>query len=315
MVPYLQQLLMRLGEGISHLDEQRLNRHRLWIASKQQSDGGFPGRDAGSDLYYTSFALRSLALLDGLGGSVATRVAQFLQARLGGQETVLDFLSLLYSGFLLRTATGLDVFSHLPADWLNRVAHWLESLRRDDGGFAKGPDGQAGSTYHSFLVLLTLQLIDKPLSEPNRLVEFLLRQRAPEGGFLEIRVAKRAGTNPTAAAVAALEILGALTEEIRQETIVFLTEMQTEEGGLRANGRIPVADLLSTFTGAWTMDRLGALDAIDLHRLHDYVRRLEGDQGGFRAGEFDTTNDVEYTFYGLGTLALVTPRIQGREPL
>ena len=44
--------------------------------------------------------------------------------------------------------------------------------------------------------------------------------------------------------------------------IDFLTEMRSEEGGLRANGRIPIADLLSTFTGGWTLYQLGALDRL-----------------------------------------------------
>jgi geranylgeranyl transferase type-2 subunit beta len=305
MIPYLQQLLVRLASGIAQLPEEQRDRHCRWILGCQEPDGGFAGRHPGSDLYYTSFALRSLALLGGLNPQTAARCGSYLRTRLHGFETILDTLSLLYSGFLLRTATGTDVFADLPDTWRGQVARGLEALRASDGGYSKSPQGYAGSTYHSFLVLLALELLEVPTPEPERLVSFLLQQRAADGGFLEIRVAKRAGTNPTAAAIGALEILGALTEEIRRETIDFLADMQTDEGGLRANSRIPVADLLSTFTGLWTLERLGARDAVDLRSLKRYVLSLESEHGGFAGAVLDSGRDVEYTFYGIATLGLV----------
>jgi geranylgeranyl transferase type-2 subunit beta len=81
--------------------------------------------------------------------------------------------------------------------------------------------------------------------------------------------------------------------------------MQTDEGGLRANTRIPIADLLSTFTGMLTLADLGSFDMIDRAAARRYVDALELDGGGFRGAEWDPAHDVEYTFYGLGALALV----------
>jgi hypothetical protein len=37
-----------------------------------------------------------------------------------------------------------------------------------------------------------------------------------------------------------------------------------------------------------------------------YVRSLEKAGGGFRGGLWDEGDDVEYTFYGLGALALLS---------
>jgi geranylgeranyl transferase type-2 subunit beta len=74
---------------------------------------------------------------------------------------------------------------------------------------------------------------------------------------------------------------------------------------LQANGRAPLADLLSTFTGLWTLDRLGALEQIDKTAALEYVEGLELPAGGFRGGLWDDRADVEYTFYGLGALALL----------
>ena len=45
---------------------------------------------------------------------------------------------------------------------------------------------------------------------------------------------KRAGTNPTAAAIGTLQILGALDDATRAATIRFLTQMVADdEGGIR----------------------------------------------------------------------------------
>ena len=92
-----------------------------------------------------------------------------------------------------------------------------------------------------------------------------------------------------------------------EPTADYLAQMPSDEGGLRANDRVPLADLLSTFTGGWTLAMLGALDRIDVGRARRYVQELEIDTGGFHGGLWDAGTDVEYTFYGLGSLALFSP--------
>ena len=203
-------------------------------------------------------------------------------------------------------SAGINIYEQSDPSWPERVADQLELLRRDDGGYAKAEEGMASSTYHSFLVLLCQQLIKRPLPNPEKLVEFLYSQQADEGGFLEIRASKRAGTNPTAAAIASLRILEALDEQTRGRTADFLAQMQTDEGGLRANTRIPIADLLSTFTGLLTLGDLGAREMIDDAAALRYARSLQQPCGGFLGAAWDEQVDVEYTFYGIGACALLT---------
>ncbi|RCS49394.1 beta-hydroxylase [Bremerella cremea] len=305
MLSYHEQLTLRLATGIGELDEDVRQRHTQFLLNKQQPDGGFAGREGESDLYYTSFGLRSLAILGELHGDTAQRSADYLQTKLLGHESVVDFLSLIYGAKLLETAAGIDIFAQASPGWQQTVAETLHSLRRDDGGYAKGPEGMASSTYHTFLVLLCLQLIEQPIPDPQSMVKFLLSQESEEGGFREIRASKRAGTNPTAAAIGALRILNGLTEEIIEGTLDFLVEMQNDEGGLRANTRIPIADVLSTFTGMLTLTDLKALDEIAPDAALRYVRSLELPTGGFLGAAWDEVADVEYTFYGLGSLALL----------
>ncbi len=122
MSSYLQDLTLRLADGVGRLPEAARRRHAEFLRAKQNADGGFAGREGGSDLYYTGFALRSLAILGELHGALAERAAHFVKQRLGGQAAIIDFLSLLYSAMLLDTAAGIDVLAAAPADWRTRVA-------------------------------------------------------------------------------------------------------------------------------------------------------------------------------------------------
>jgi geranylgeranyl transferase type-2 subunit beta len=307
MPTYLENLTLRLAAGVGRLPESLRMRHADYLKSAQREDGGFAGREGASDLYYTSFALRSLALLGELDGEPAERAAAFLKNRMTGQAPIIDFVSLLYGAALLDSAAGIDVFSEAPPAWRDNLATLFEQFRRPDGGYAKTEEGQSSSTYHTFLVVLAQQLIDRPPPGPERLAAFVRTRQREDGGFVEIGPMRKSGTNPTAAAAGLLKILNALDDGTREATRDFLLDMQNDEGGFTANTRIPLADVLSTFTAALTLADLGALAEIDIPAASRYVRSMEQPGGGFRGGAWDEGIDVEYTFYGLGALALLEP--------
>jgi len=309
MSAYLQNLTVRLAQGVGKLPEETRKIHTDYFLAAQKPDGGFGGREGESDLYYTTFAMRGLSILGELYGEVAERVEGFLKPKLASHQTIVDFFSLFYAANLLKVSAGKDIFSDADPNWPNQVADFLETLRRQDGGYAKATEGHAGSTYHTFLVMLVLELIEKPIPKPERILAFLESHRQEDGGWHEIRASKRPGTNPTAAAIGCLQILDAIDEakdpELVATTLDFLVEMQTEEGGLRANTRIPIADLLSSFTGGLTLMDLEAFDEIDINAYRKFVYAMQRDEGGFQAAAWDTAHDVEYSFYGLGCLALL----------
>jgi geranylgeranyl transferase type-2 subunit beta len=66
MTPYFLQLASRLADGAARFSAPFREKHAAFVCSRQLDDGGFRGRDDASDLYYTSFALRNLAVLDAL---------------------------------------------------------------------------------------------------------------------------------------------------------------------------------------------------------------------------------------------------------
>lgn len=303
---YIADVTLRLAAGAQRLPDPLRRRHAAYFAASQNPDGGFSGRQGASDLYYTSFALRGLALLGCLDDAVARPAAAFLSQRLDQPAGVIDFLSLVYSGLILELVTGEDVFAAAGRDRSGLVAGFLGPLRREDGGYAKSPGARHSSTYATFLAASCLQLIDLPIDEPERMAALVRSRQQADGGFVELAPLKQSGANPAAAAVGLLRLLDACDDPTAKRAAAFLAGMQNAEGGFRANTRIPVADLLSTFTALVSLADLDALESIDTSTARRYVEALERPEGGFRGGAWDDAADVEYTFYGLGSLALLT---------
>lgn len=303
-VPYLQELTIRLALGAAELDPDVRQRHAKWLREQQSAGGGFAGREGESDPYYTAFALRGLWVFGELDAETGAAAASFLRSRLTQRESIIDLISLIFGAAICEMAVGEVVLPDDDVAWRHNVASLLASLRTDDGGFAKTPEGRAGSTYQTFLAILCHQLIELPIPDADRIESFLASQRHPDGGYLEIRAAKRAGVNPTAAAIGSLKALGRLSPSEHATTSSFLAEMQSDEGGLTANTRIPFADLLSTFTGLLTLADLDAVSMVNVDAINRYAFSMQSPAGGFVGFSLDHTADVEYSFYGIATLAL-----------
>ena len=304
-MPYLADLTLRLAHGLGQLPEEFRQRHARYLLGCQNADGSFSGREGGGDLYYTGFALRSLALLGELDGDCAQRAGDYLRQQLTRNVAIIDFLSLIYGGFLLEMSAGVDIFAQAAPGWRDAVARQLERYRRADGGYARTDEGAASSTYYSFLMTLVNEMIGCESPDRASLVHFIRSRQRDDGGFVDLAPMPRSGTNPTAAAVGALRILDTLDDALKSDVTEFIAERQNEEGGLTANTRIPIADVLSSFTGLLTLVDLGTAGRLDLPRLRKYVDNMERAEGGFRGAELDPETDVEYTFYGLGVRSLL----------
>lgn len=296
---YLTELTLKLALGASHLDDNTRALHRVWLQTQQHEDGGFAGREGNSDPYYTAFGLRGLLIVDGIDANVAQRASAFIRSQLDAKLGVVDLISLIMAASILEFAAGGDEMSAMRSAG-DRIAETLLSLRSADGGYAKTPGGAAGSTYQTFLNLLSWELIGREEPEPDRVASFLQSQRQMDGGFREIRVAKRAGVNPTAAGIGSLKAMGRLELAKESATAEFLGEMQTSEGGLAANDRIPMPDLLSSCTGLISLIDLEAVEQIDVKKLLRYARTMErrelptkmaAEPSGVQAMMFDWDSD------------------------
>ncbi|TWU17421.1 Prenyltransferase and squalene oxidase repeat protein [Novipirellula galeiformis] len=301
---YLHELTLRLAIGALNLSPEVRQSQTDWLVAQQRADGGFAGREGESDPYYTAFALRGLWILDGLTPEVGERAASFLRGRMQRRESIIDMISLVFAAAICELSVGAVVIRDDDDSWRHNIAQLLSTLRTGDGGFAKTPEGRAGSTYQTFLSVLCHELIEVPVPNPDDIVRFLASQAHVDGGFLEIRAAKRPGVNPTAAAIGTLKALGRLDTMDHTATIEFLSEMQSDEGGMTANTRIPFADLLSTCTGLITLVDLDATSVVNVAAMQKFAMMMQRSPGGFVALSLDDTTDVEYTFYGIASLSL-----------
>ena len=303
---YLIQLADRVAKGLKRIAGDRIARHRMFLLSQQTDSGGFKGREGDADLYYTGFAVRALAVTGAMDVECSHRVAEYLRTIDPLTLGVIDLLSWLYSALVVQTSDGTDLLRELPHDFVPRVLAAIENNRTSDGGYAKSNEGALGSTYQSFMVALTYEMLGQKLPRRNAMVQFLFDRQRDDGGFVEIAPMKRSGTNPTAAAVALLRQLNAIESDISDDVLGFLTDVVSTEGGFQANTRIPFADGLSTFTGLLTAQDLGRRDLMPADRILDWVTNsLEMPTGGFRGASWDQQADVEYSFYGLGILGLL----------
>ncbi len=248
-------------------------------------------------------------MLGGLDSNAASSVGRYLDDHEPGHLSIVDLLSWLSTAVAVQLAGGPIPHAAQEPNWAEKIAARLESVRTTDGGYAKNSEGAKGSTYQSFLVVLSYELIGQPVPRPNALVQFLYDRQRDDGGFVEIAPMKRSGTNPTAAAVAVLNLFNALDQEMKSDVHYFLTQVKSDEGGFQANTRIPFADGLSTFTGLLTLQDLGISDVLSPQAIEKYLTEwLEFPTGGFRGASWDQQADVEYTFYGLGNFALLSSK-------
>ena len=292
---YHAKLMLRLAGGAASLSEDLRLRHGEWLAAAQRDDGGFAGRRGPSDPYYTGFALRSLALVGRLSGSTVRRAGEFLAGCFHRPLSGPDFTSLLSGITLLGIAGG---------DRQRMALNVFEPLRRPDGGYAKTVRSGQSGTHQTFLAAICREMAGLPPADSQAAAALIRRRRRPDGGFVEFDAMRHSGVNPTAAALAILRLGDALDEPTCAEAIRFLASMQAGDGGFRAHGRIPAGDLLSTFSALAALADLDAFDAIDLGAAHRFALSLASPGGGFRAGSGTLSPTFEYTFYGLGAIAL-----------
>lgn len=302
---YLSHLARDLATGVARLPQRFRSRHAGYIASRQRSDGGFPGRSDASDLYYTAFALRALAALGVEDHAVWRRAAAYVRSVLDEPTGVVDCFSLLHAKQLL-TVRGHQCWT--PEEDSRTATHCEAVLRHfqaRDGGWGR-TERDTASLYHTFLAALSHEPLGLPLPNPKAIAGLVQARRCADSGFSDLGVTRHGETNPTAAASALLAMAGALTSDVAQPMACFLVSMQRPEGGFAAHAGAPTPDLLSTFTALVALATVDALPRADLPLAARYVQRLAARSGGFRGVEAHDQPDVEYTYYGLGAAGLLS---------
>lgn len=327
---FLKLLRDEIRGGLRRTPEAFRAKHAAWLRAQQTEDGGFANRRGVGELYYTTFGLRALSCLEALTPEVAAKALAFLRAETSkARHPFRDAVSAVSwwdAVALCAEAGGGDLSDDERAEAQRRTAEGLGALRRGDGGWAKTSMEGNGSLYHSFLACCAFGRAGMPQPEAKGIAAFLDSVKQDGGGFRENAYSKRPGTNGTAAGVALALMLKAqampgLVAKIASWPALakaalplaakdlmphgtFLASMRGEEGGLHATQSAPIADLLSTFTGCFTLRTLGVLDEALLTRAQTYARAMECDGGGYMGFALEQDPDCEYTFYGLGVMSL-----------
>jgi geranylgeranyl transferase type-2 subunit beta len=228
-----------------------------------------------------------------------------------------------------RADQGKFAAAPLPGPEPLRLTEWLYGCLLPSGGFARFADDPRVSAYHTFLGALCFQMLGVEMPDVEDAVLAVQALRRPDGGYAESAGQSVSQTNATAAAIGFLTMHDGLPAAHRAPAARFLRQLQSADGGLKPHAAVLGGDLLSTFTGLWTLWGLNAiagfrengdspdlpglafgLDAQtaavpDVAALARFLRGAAHPDGGFLACDADQTPDVEYTYYGVGTLALL----------
>ena len=302
MISYLVRLTERILPGILREKPERREELRAYFLNALDPNGGFRGRKGIGDLYYSAFAIRGLFFLGRLDDEkLLPRIAGFLENQYRRDDlSPVDLLSWTFCASLVRTVQGKELLPEQVASLLHR---W-ERFRRTDGCFAATEKQVFSSTYTTFLTTIFYELLGE--SERSRSIPFhpILDRRRSDGGFVELPPLQYSGTNPTAAAVGLLTLLEVPLPE-KQKTAEFLCRCQRETGGFQAHARIPVPDLLSSFSAVTALHDLDAANHVNGSALRHFVRGLRSPDGGFFGMFADQQSDVEYTFYGMALEAML----------
>jgi geranylgeranyl transferase type-2 subunit beta len=305
-IPFLLTLAEWLNSGMRHIADEIKNRHREFILGKQTATGGFVNRFGEDDLYYTSFAVRSLQILGAVPLEPLKKLEQYMLQFQPLELSTIDLLNWIQMALALQLLTGSEIDFLAGEEIRQQILYKLESCRTADGGYGKSVQGSLGSTYHTFLTLLVYELLGADIPQRSKIASFIRSQQRDDGGFVEIAPVKLSGTNPTAAAVVALHQLSSLNTHDQSDIGGFLQDVWNAEGGYAANSRIPFPDALSTFTAMITAKILQLNMGEKLKKIEQLLNtQLQFPQGGFRAAMWDEQADLEYTFYGIGCLAII----------
>lgn len=310
-VTYLEGLDALLAAGAARLGPAFVGRQLEWVRGRQQADGGFPGRQGGSDPYYSDFALRILGLFPE-EQEARERAAGYWRGLDRPPADVVQCFHRLNAARILRR-WGIEV----PLD-REALAVVLARQALPGGGFAR-PGGKVPSAYQTFLGALCADMAGAAGEMALRLQESaaggvaaVSALRRPDGGYGDLPGDAAGQTNPAAAALGFFALREVGDPAGREQTVRFLAAMQAPDGGLRAHPDAPVGDLLSTFTGLLTLAWLERLGEVDLAGVARFVRALAAPGGGFCAAPGDNEPDIEYTYYGIGTLALLRLHVEAR---
>lgn len=297
------------------LDDDAVRKITGFVMSRMNDDGGFQGRSSSSDMYYTFFALATLA---SLGSSKPNMNLPELIAPVNSYIRKLDVKKLGFIDlYCMVCALPLLTYLGLPdkaktialmfarknkmftAKSTRELVGRLEDYRSKDGGYNQNArNSKHGTVYASFLACQAYDNLGLEIPDKEGILDSLEGLKAYDNGYANQPDMPYGTTTATAASGIMMQhLLGKTPQTVEK----WLLGQLLPCGGFRASPQTPIADMLSTATAVLALKKMG-------HKFEsgpdtiDFVESHWDDSGGFFGSLLDQKCDCEYTFYALLTL-------------
>ena len=318
---YILEALLKSQEVLS---EEAQNHIKTFVITQKCADGGFKDRSGKADLYYSVFGYTLALILDYKLDILEER--KYLRRLKRDEE--LDFVHsvcLVRCEFLmqlieLRQRSGLSSSKFLSISFakdliLGKVVKslknncsellWdIEDYVSEDGGYNHNKKGAAKSTiYANYLMWTLYQDLQAEQEVLDEITDANKTLRAANGSFANEENSTDGVTSSTAAGLI-MSIAGKSEETVK--TKEWLSQMLSKRGGFMAAREVPIADLLSTSTALLALKVSGENMQEYAENSVNFINLHWDESGGFFGSIADMTCDVEYTYYallGLGVLS------------
>ncbi|NOU35748.1 MAG: hypothetical protein HOO88_03110 [Kiritimatiellaceae bacterium] len=230
------------------LEKESLKQTARFILSRQNPDGGFRGKGAESDLYYTVFAA---AGLKALGAPVpALKLWNYVRRFGVGEELDLVHLSCLIrlrSAFPMFGKTRRRFFQMLETRHAESAYDFfMKQLAGDSLGLARLPIAPRPIVFTDPTPSLAAAIIVSR-SADKAAAEVLLNRFCSSGGFAATDRLNIADLLSTATALFALRSLHADLDSIRRPCLEFVESLWRDSGGFAGNTTDEFEDVEYTF--------------------------------------------------------------------
>lgn len=270
--PFYQQFIERIREGLALLDEESQSLVKLFVRSHQHENGAFINRGGNPDLYYSLFG---------------TWLSEALQ-----MEEQKEGMQIFVNSLQPEEYRMVDAFALLLIQLvLNKTkvkkpgAFQLVKMAFQNGK-------QVNTAYRFFLFLLSFDAF----YGNNSFIIFFMN--------LFLRFYKIPDDAPCSIFSALLMAKHITGRKVQRDVEQLLKYFEANKG-FKAFKEWENADLLSTAVALFVLKTVGADVRVVAPDCLNLVQQ-NYDRGAFLSGDGDETRDLEYTFYGLLTLGMLS---------
>ena len=303
-IPFYKQMIALLRNAFVLLDQQGREEVLQFILGNQNADGGFCDRGGKSDLYYSLFGMMILRA----AGSNKQGVESQEKGE-GRREKKANLALEPYSKPV--TAAILKLKHFTMGQKTSKVPGFIErcclvllqkelkvkrysrfqSLWALGRSFMKERHS-INLSYRSFVLFLTLEAVFP--------IPFLFKAMSKR-----MLAQTSVDQNSPCSEVAAEVFLVKMLKYDGSEEQELLTSFALESGGFKAFAHLNNADMLSTAVALFSLTYAGHDTRLIMPSCLDFIQENYS-EGAFLSGDGDLTADVEYTFYGLLALGVLS---------